>query len=200
MPGGTRLSLKRSFGNPFDIDEAFTRALINEHTSGITGIHLKSLPAPGRLETWMSWGLARLGTAMECRERSVESFESGVLYAPVERSFNVREVLAYCRKRPALLSERDRLLVAFPGRGPLLEGGVVEQTLLGKHIIQPDVACPAQVGTCAICTNQPRMLCYRGIVWRALAVVIVSLPPMIISDTVDWKAHSRSCHSLQIHD
>ena len=55
----------------------------------------------------MSWGLARLHTAMECRERSVESFESGVLYAPVERSFNVREVLAYCRKRSALLSERD---------------------------------------------------------------------------------------------
>ena len=91
----------------FYTHQTFTRALINEHTSGITGIHLKSLPAPGGLETRMSWGLARLGTAMECRERSVESFESGVLYAPVERSFDVREVLAYCRKRSALLSERD---------------------------------------------------------------------------------------------
>ena len=101
------LVLETQFWQPFDIDEAFTRALINEHTSGITGIHLESLPAPGGLETRMSWGLARLGTAMECRERSVESFESGVLYAPVERSFDVREVLAYCRKRPALLSERD---------------------------------------------------------------------------------------------
>ena len=59
----------------------------------------------------MSWGLARLGTAVECRERSVESFESGVLYAPVERSFDVREVAAYCRKRSALLSERDALMV-----------------------------------------------------------------------------------------
>ena len=28
--------------------QTFTRALINEHTSGITGIHLESLPAPGR--------------------------------------------------------------------------------------------------------------------------------------------------------
>ena len=80
------------FRQPFDIDEAFTRALIDEHTFGITGIHLESLPAPGGLETRVSWGLARLRTAMECRERSVESFESGVLYAPVERSFNVREV------------------------------------------------------------------------------------------------------------
>ena len=80
------------FWQPFDIDEAFTRALINEHTSGITGIHLESLPAPGGLETRMSWGLARLDTAMERRERSVEPFESGVLYAPVERSFDVREV------------------------------------------------------------------------------------------------------------
>ena len=85
--------------------QTLTRALINEHTSGITGIHLESLPAPGGLETRMSWGLARPDTAMECRERSVESFESGVLYAPVERSFDVREVLAYCRKRSALLSE-----------------------------------------------------------------------------------------------
>ena len=72
--------------------QTFTCALINEHTFGITGIHLESLPAPGGLETRMSWGLARLDTAVECRERSVESFESGVLYAPVERSFNVREV------------------------------------------------------------------------------------------------------------
>ena len=67
------------FWQTFDIDEAFTRALINEHTSGITGIHLESLPAPGGLETRMSWGLARLHTAMECRERSVQSFESGRL-------------------------------------------------------------------------------------------------------------------------
>ena len=28
--------------------QTLTRALINEHTSGITGIHLESLPAPGR--------------------------------------------------------------------------------------------------------------------------------------------------------
>ena len=79
----------------FYTHQTFTRALINEHTLGITGIHLESLPAPGGLETWMSWGLARLGTAVECRERPIEPFESGVLYAPVERSFNVREVLAY---------------------------------------------------------------------------------------------------------
>ena len=101
------LVLETQLWQSLDIDEALTRAPINEHTSGITGIHLESLPAPGGLETRVSWGLARLDTAMECRERSVESFESGVLYAPVERSFNVREVLAYCRKRSALLSERD---------------------------------------------------------------------------------------------
>ena len=77
----------------FYTHQTFTRALINEHTSGITGIHLESLPAPGRLETWIAWGLARLGTAVECRERSVESFESGVLYAPEERSFDVGKSL-----------------------------------------------------------------------------------------------------------
>ena len=99
-----------------------------------------------------SLGPRPLGTAMECRERSVESFESGVLYAPVERSFDVREVLAYCRKRSALLSERDGLLVSLPGRSALFKSGVVEQALLRQHIVQPDVACPAQVGACAICS------------------------------------------------
>ena len=47
--------------------QTLTRALINEHTSGITGIHLESLPAPGGLETRMSWGLTRLHAAVECR-------------------------------------------------------------------------------------------------------------------------------------
>ena len=110
------LVLETQLWQSLDIDETLTRAPINEHTFGITGIHLESLPAPGRLETRMSWGLARPDTAMECRERPVESFESGVLYAPVERSFNVREVAAYRRKRPALLSERDALMVPLPCR------------------------------------------------------------------------------------
>ena len=114
----------------------------------------------------MSWGLARLHAAVECRERSVESFESGVLYAPVERSFDVREVFAYCRKRSALLSERDALSVLLPGRFALFESGVIQEALLGQHIIQPDVPCPAQVGACAICADQLWMLCYRGIVWH----------------------------------
>ena len=34
--------------------------LSSTNTFGITGIHLESLPAPGGLETRMSWGLARL--------------------------------------------------------------------------------------------------------------------------------------------
>ena len=122
----------------------------------------------------MSWGLARLDTAMERRERSVEPFESGVLYAPVERSFNVREVAAYCRKRPALLSERDALMVPLPGRFALLESGVVEQALLRQHIIQPDVPCPAQVGACAVCADQLWMLClpwHRPAWWWSSSVL-----------------------------
>ena len=74
--------------------------------------------------------------------------------------------LAYCRKRSALLSERDALLVLLPGRFALFESGVIEQALLRQHIVQPDVPCPAQVGACAICADQLGMLCYRGIVWR----------------------------------
>ena len=73
--------------------------------------------------------------------------------------------LAYCRKRSALLSERDALSVLLPGRFALFESGVVEQALLGQHIVQPDVACPAQVGACAICTDQLWMLCCHNIVW-----------------------------------
>ena len=74
--------------------------------------------------------------------------------------------LAYCRKRPALLSERDALMVSLPGRFALFESGIVEQALLRQHIVQPDVACPAQVGACAICADQLWMLCRRGIVRR----------------------------------
>ena len=47
--------------------------------------------------------------------------------------------LAYCRKRPALLSERDALMVSLPGRFALFKSGVIEQALLGQHIIQPDM-------------------------------------------------------------
>ena len=54
----------------------------------------------------------------------------------------------------------------LPGRFALFESGVIQEALLGQHIIQPDVPCPAQVGACAICTDQLWMLCYRGIVWR----------------------------------
>ena len=79
-----------------------------------------------------------------------------------------------------------RLLVPLPGRSALFKSGVVEQALLRQHIVQPDVACPAQVGACAICTNQPRMLCYLGIVWRGGGRHRYS-PPTIIADDADWK-------------
>ena len=79
-------------------------------------------------------------------------------------------------------------LVPLPGRSALLKSGVVEQALLGQHIVQPDVACPAQVGSCAVCADQPWMLCRRGIVWRVV-VVIDLLPATIISDDADWKGN-----------
>ena len=80
-----------------------------------------------------------------------------------------------------------RLLVAFPGCGPLFEGGVVEQALLGKHIIQADVPCPAQVGACAICADQLWTLCCRGIVWHVGGCHRYS-PLTIITDADNWEA------------
>ena len=74
----------------------------------------------------------------------------------------------------------------LPGRFALLEGSVIEQALLGQHIVQPDVACPAQVGACAVCADQLRTLCCRGIVWRAGGRHRYS-PPTIIADDADWK-------------
>ena len=79
-----------------------------------------------------------------------------------------------------------RLLVPLPGRSALFESGVVEQALLRQHIVQPDVACPAQVGACAIGADQLWMLCRRGIVWHVGGRHRYS-PPTIIADDADWK-------------
>ena len=57
--------------------------------------------------------------------------------------------------------------MSLPGCSALFKSGVVKEALLRQHIVQPDVACPAQVGSRAICADQLGMLCCRGIVWRA---------------------------------
>ena len=66
-----------------------------------------------------------------------------------------------------LCSAREmRLLVPLPGRSALFKSGIVEQALLRQHIVQPDVACPAQVGPRAVGSEYFRVLCYFAIVRR----------------------------------
>ena len=136
----------------------------------------------------MSWGLARPDTAMECRERSVESFESGVLYAPVERSFDVREVAAYRRKRSALLSERDAT-DGVPSRPfcALRERRYIAGTAGPAH--RPAgraLPCSGRLlcGMCGSASDALSPSASSGVV-----VVVIGTPlPTIIADDDDWKA------------
>ena len=71
--------------------------------------------------------------------------------------------------------------MSLPGRSALFKSGIVEQALLRQHIVQPDVACPAQVGACAVCADQLRMLCsprHRLALWSSSTYSHQQLYPM----------------------
>ena len=156
--------LEAKLWQPLDPYKSLSLVAVNLYEARVAGVHLNGFPASGGLEARIARCFTRPHSAMERIERPIESSESADLYTPDESSLDIREILSDLSESPTLICERDRLLVLLPGRGPLLERSIIEQALLGKHIIQADVPCPAQVGPRAISADQLWILCCRGIV------------------------------------